>query len=163
MFRKKRRGYPGVGHARRSLSSAPRKIKLLAYKTLCRPKLEFAVEVWDPSFKGQPHMLEMLQNRAVRFVSGLKGRDGVTREKELLGLDSLEYRRKIQRVRTFHLIQQSKNPSFNELNEYIEQCFNNERPNTRAKQQGQPLAVLTNRTPYFNSFIPRTTRDMRIF
>ena len=63
--------------------------------------------------------LEMLQNKAVRFISGLKGRDGVTRERELLGLDTLQNRRKAQRVKTFHLILQSINHSLKELNDFI--------------------------------------------
>ena len=39
-----------LGLLKRALSVAPEKVKCLAYKTLCRPKLEYAVEVWDPFF-----------------------------------------------------------------------------------------------------------------
>ena len=54
----------------------PTKVKLIAYKTLCRPRMEFAVEVWDPTANKYIQMLEMVQNKAVRFVSkGERGSD----------------------------------------------------------------------------------------
>ena len=37
-----------LGLLRRALSVAPEKVKCLAYRTLCRPKIEYAVEVWGP-------------------------------------------------------------------------------------------------------------------
>lgn len=151
-----------LGMLRRNISAAPPKIKLIAYKALCRPKMEFALEVWDPSTKKYIQLLEMVQNRATRFISNLKGRDGVTREKENLGLVPLQERRKIQRIKTLHDILKSSDPSFKELNDFIDTCFKDDRPQTRAKSKGQPLAISTSRDTFLNSFIPRTTRDLRI-
>ena len=74
-----------VGMLKRNLHSAPTKVKLIAYKTLCRPRMEFAVEVWDPTANKYIQMLAMVQNKAVRFVSNLKGREGVTDEKKTVG------------------------------------------------------------------------------
>jgi len=36
---------------KRALYWAPEKAMLIAYKTLCRPHLEYAAAVWDPSSK----------------------------------------------------------------------------------------------------------------
>ena len=37
-----------LGFLNRSLASASEKVKSVAYKTLCRPKVEYAAKVWDP-------------------------------------------------------------------------------------------------------------------
>ena len=141
----------------------PTKVKLIAYKTLCRPRMEFAVEVWDPTANKYIQMLEMVQNKAVRFVSDLKGREGVTDEKERLGLEPLQERRKMQRVKTtlHNIIMGSKDTSLGELNDLINECFKEDRPKTRAKVRGQPLGTRAERTHLLNSFVPRTTRDLR--
>ena len=151
-----------LGILKRNIFTAPPKVKLIAYKTLCRPKMEFAMEVWDSSAKKYIQLLEIVQNKATRFISNLKGRDGVTREKEQLGLVSLQERRKMQRVKTLHTILESTDPSFKELNDFIDACFKDNRPQTRAKSKGKPLAISTSRDAFLNSFIPRTTRDLRI-
>ena len=41
-----------LGLLRRTIATAPEKVKLQAYKTLCRPRLEYAAEVWDPFLVG---------------------------------------------------------------------------------------------------------------
>ena len=76
-----------LGILKRNLHSAPTKVKLIAYKTLCRPRMEFAVEVWDPTANKYIQMLEIVQNKAARFLSNLKRREGVTNKKERLGLE----------------------------------------------------------------------------
>lgn len=40
-----------LGYIRRNFSKAPPHLKLLLYKTLIRPKLEYASSVWDPGKK----------------------------------------------------------------------------------------------------------------
>ena len=55
-----------------------------AYTSLCRPILEYADVVWNPSVKSKVHNIELIQNKAIRFIANLRGRDdsvSVTRER----------------------------------------------------------------------------------
>ena len=40
-----------IGFLRRNLGSAPRKVKIQAFKSLVRPHLEYCISVWDPHTK----------------------------------------------------------------------------------------------------------------
>ena len=111
-----------LGILKRNIHSAPTKVKLIAHKALCRPRMEFAAEVWDLTNK-YIQMLEMVQNKAKRFLSNLKRRYGVTNEKEWMGLEPLQERRKMQRMKTLHNIMGSKNIFLGELNDLINVCF----------------------------------------
>ena len=84
----------------------------------------------------------------------------MTDEKERLGLEPLQERRKMQSLKTLHNIIGSKDTSLGELNDLINECFKEDCPQTRAKVRGQPLAILAERTPFLNSFVSRTTRDL---
>ena len=55
-----------------TLHDAPEKIKLLAYSTLCKPILEYALEVWHPSSKQLEQQIDSVQRKAVRFNKNLK-------------------------------------------------------------------------------------------
>ena len=74
--------------------NAPQEAKVLAYTSLCRPILEYADVVWNPSVKSKVHNIELIQNKAIRFIANLRGSDdsvSVTRER--LKLESLEGRK----------------------------------------------------------------------
>ena len=62
------------------------------YKQYIRPRLEFSVQAWAPWCQKDKELLENVQKRAVRMISGLKSEDYEDRLKEL-GLTSLEERR----------------------------------------------------------------------
>ena len=79
-----------LGIIKRAFYWAPTNAKLLAYKTLCLPYLEYAAAAWDPSSKKDISDIEQLQDQAVRFVAGIKGRDGVEDAKTRLGLIPLQ-------------------------------------------------------------------------
>ena len=70
---------PATRYNQESLYWAPSNAKLLAYKTLCLPHLEYAAAAWDPSSKKDISDIEQLQDQAVRFIAGIKGRDGSRR------------------------------------------------------------------------------------
>lgn len=57
-----------LGYLRRNFASAPTSLKLTMFKTLVRPKLEYACAIWDPAHSNLINSLESIQNRAARFI-----------------------------------------------------------------------------------------------
>ena len=56
------------GFLRRNLAFAPRSTKEVAYKTLVRPKLEYAAPIWSPHSKLQINQIEKVQRTAARWT-----------------------------------------------------------------------------------------------
>ena len=57
-----------LGFQRRNLKISSREIKVMAYKTLVRPNMEYAATVWDPLTQANIDSMEAIQRRAARFV-----------------------------------------------------------------------------------------------
>ena len=57
-----------LGFLRRNLAFAPRSTKEVAYKTLVRPKLEYAAPIWSPHLKLQINQIEKVQRTAARWT-----------------------------------------------------------------------------------------------
>ena len=87
--------------------------KLLAYKTLCLPHLKYAAAAWNPCSKKDISDID----QAVRFIAGIKGRDGVEDAKTKLGLIPLHKRRRDQRLRPLMriLAKEERHSSLSEL------------------------------------------------
>ena len=83
-----------LGLIKRTLYSAPKQVKVMAYISLVRPILEYACEVWDSHLKKHQDKLEHVQSRAIRFIAGLKGISSVSAARENLGLHLLSDRSK---------------------------------------------------------------------
>jgi hypothetical protein len=81
-----------LGQITRAFHYRNKKVFLNLYKTYVRPHLEFAVQAWSPWLQADIERLERVQQRAIRLISGLKGK---TYEEKLeeLGLTTLEERR----------------------------------------------------------------------
>ena len=62
----------GIKHL---MHNASQKAKLLACTILCRPILEYADEVWDLSAKCKVPDIEIIQNKSIRFIANIQGRD----------------------------------------------------------------------------------------
>ena len=133
------------------LFDAPRKVKRVAYLTLCRPLLKYACEVWDPFIVRQVKLLDNLQRRAVRFIAGLKGRESISEAREILGLEVLELRRKDFRLALMLKILSREIPSalvgnFEVLQDEMHQY------ETRLAASNAPPAFCSNKNFYQNSF-----------
>ena len=93
-----------LGFLRRNLRMCPKKIKESAYQTLVRPHLEYASSAWDPYTDKNIKMIERIQKKAARFVTGnytyTKGTMAAIMED--LKWMSLEKRRKIHRLTLLH-------------------------------------------------------------
>ena len=57
-----------LGVLRRNLKNCPREIKNMAYKSILRPKMEYAAAICDPYTKDNIQLLEAVQRRTARFV-----------------------------------------------------------------------------------------------
>jgi len=77
---------------KRALYWAPKRAKLIAYKALCLPHLEYASAVWDLSRKNHISIMKNVQTDAVRFISNSKGRTGIGEEMKKLCLEPLDLR-----------------------------------------------------------------------
>ena len=85
-----------LGLIKRALFNAPESAKLLAYTSLCRPHVEYASSVWDPHLDYSNHDIEKVQNKAIRFICNLKGRDIITETRKKLDLETfVESRRQL--------------------------------------------------------------------
>ena len=79
-----------------------KKVRLLAYVTLCRPLLEYACEIWDPTTQFLITKLEDVQSKAILYIKNLRGRSvSITDSRVLLGLDALQAIRKNKKNNTF--------------------------------------------------------------
>ena len=152
-----------LGMIKRALYNAPSSAKLLAYTSLCRPVVEYAAPVWDPYLECLSHDIEKVQQKAIRFISNLKGRDSVTDARDKLSLDTLSDRRsKIRQNLLFRLL--SKEEQHNSLITDYDELMNNNSdiaPQTRAKTRGDPPTIYAKSSAYYNSFLPKTVREMK--
>ena len=153
-----------LGCIKYTLHGAPEKAKLLAYTSLCRPKLEYADVLWDPSDNASIEDLELVQNKAVRFIKNIKGRRGVTEARTSLGIQTLQERRKAHRISLLMRIlsDQNKHDTLSADYDEIINCRSQATMKTRAAERGEPTSIQASSAVYHNSFLPRSIRDLRI-
>jgi hypothetical protein len=72
-----------------------RNVFVKLYKQYVLPHLEFSTPAWSPWLRADIDKLENVQKKAVKMISGLRGREYEERCKEI-GLKTLEERRSIQ-------------------------------------------------------------------
>jgi len=87
-----------LGMIKHVLFDAPKRVKRVAFLTLCRPLLEYAWEVWDPHLARRVSLLEGVQRTAIRFILGIKGRNSISKGRISLEMELLELRRRNTRM-----------------------------------------------------------------
>ena len=85
-------GQQVLGQILRAFHARDKKIYMQLYKTYVRPHLEFACPAWSPWTAADRDVLEKVQQRAVRQVSGMQGHTYEDKLREL-GICTLEERR----------------------------------------------------------------------
>ena len=115
------KAYKILGLLRRNLSSCPREVKMLAYKGLIRPILEYASAAWDQKLLQEK--LEKVQNQAARFIASDCSCDPGSMTKILLDLKLQVSQRKKKKQQTNLILQRSEPPS----------CYSN-RHNAKTKE-----------------------------
>ena len=95
-----------LGFLQRTLRQCPQELRELAYISLVRSSAEYGAVVWDPFLKKEKQALEKIQNRAARWVSGVKCYQSasVTKLHHQLQWPTLEQRREHQRLSYMHKI-----------------------------------------------------------
>ena len=94
-----------LGFLRRNLAFAPRSTKEVAYKTLVRPKLEYAAPIWSPNLKLQINQIEKVQRTAARWTCRRwQNTSSVGEMLDELDWPSLEARRDQSSLLLFHKI-----------------------------------------------------------
>lgn len=143
------------------LYNAPVDVKLLTYKTLCKPLLEYASDVWHPFWKRDICAIEMVQLQAVRFILGLRGICSVSEGMAKLGLSTIAERRVDKRKITLldYIKYLEKHKA---MINYFERFTNYaEDVQTRQITKFLPRVSRTNTNVFYNSFLPRTMRQLR--
>ena len=93
------KGNRTLGVIRRNLRYCPRPVKDMAYRSILRPKLEYASSIWDPYTQENIKSLEAVQRRAARSVcNNYSWQDSVTNMLTSLDWPSLEQRRAESRL-----------------------------------------------------------------
>ena len=82
-----------LGLIYRTCDDCDRQTLLTLYRSLVRPQLEYATQVWSPSGIGNTKLIQRVQRRATRFI--LKSNDDYPSRLQKLGLLPLLYRREL--------------------------------------------------------------------
>jgi hypothetical protein len=145
------KGGRALGLLRRNLRSAPQHLKATAYKTIVRPRLEYACTVWDPHLQNLTNSLEKVQRRAARFVCKNYCYDAsVTQMLVQLGWQPLDIRRMTYRLVMMYKI--VNNAVAIPAGQYLIPVTSTTRASSHTYQQQH-----CNRNYYLYSYFPRTT------
>ena len=140
------------GFLQRNISSCPARVKEACYISMVRPVVEYSSVVWSPFTNKNINLVESVQRRAARFVTGDYGfMSSVTGMLNSLGWTSLECRREISRViMLFKILHNETSKSSYHLPMPITTCTRGH--SYRFRQVSAHLNI------YLHSFFPATIK-----
>ena len=134
------------------------------WKEKLQPTLDSADVVWDPVSvcKQTINSLEKVQTDAVKFIANLRG-TSVTEAGERLGLEVLAKRRKNHRLSLLNktLSNENKHSALSLAYDEISQDSVDYTMTTRSQTRGELNSISATSKNYYNSFLPRTIRNIR--
>jgi len=93
-----------LGMIKRSFVDKSKKTIIPLYKNLVRPRVKYFSQVWSPYYKKDIQLIEGVQKRATKLITGMQGLNYNDRLKQL-GLMKLEGRRmRSDLVETFKIV-----------------------------------------------------------
>ena len=138
----------------------------MIYHVICDHKMDTCLCVrayilmWDPYLVRHETQLESIQRRAVQFIANLRVVESVTATREKLGLALLSNRRKSAKIVLLLKIFSSSIHQF--LMYQFDAVVSNIRSHiTRSVAHNDPRAFAVSNALYPNSFLPRTSRELR--
>ena len=66
------KGNQVLGMIRRNITYKEKSLNVPLYKAIVRPHLEYCIQAWSPYLRKDIDMLEKIQRRATKLISGLK-------------------------------------------------------------------------------------------
>ena len=103
-----------LGFLRRNLSRCPQECRKTAYLALVRSILEYGSIIWDPYLTKDINLLEQVQRKAARFITGdYKSRTpgSMTKMLEDLNIPTLQQRRQDDRLTFLYKISEGLIPA----------------------------------------------------
>ena len=124
------------------------------YVAFIRSKLEYGNIVWDSCTKEQSDMIEQVQYRAGKIISGAISRTSHELVYKELSWEKLVDRRKAQRLKVMYKMVNSDAPL------YLQEMIHEDEPTGYNLRNTGRIAPIRGRTVFYeNTFIPRTVKD----
>ena len=118
----KKKANSTLSFLKRNLRMCPEECRKLAYLALVRSKMEYGSVVWDPYLEKDIQMLENIQRKGARFITGeyrIREEGCVTAMLSRLELTPLQERRKHARLTMMYKIVNELLPSMNNQQYFI--------------------------------------------
>ena len=104
-----------LGFIHRNVTYKSKHVVISLYNSYVRPHLEYCIQAWRPHYRHDIHLLESVQRRATKMISGFKNKPYHERLKEL-DLYPMEYRQlRGDLIETYKILNNIDNISTNDF------------------------------------------------
>lgn len=102
----------------RNLKRARTKTRTLAYKSICRPILEYASHIWSPHLIKHIKLIEAINRKAFRWAFHLRKYDNISQKMMQVGWETLDTRRKNSDLNMFFKILSGPESATTDIHKY---------------------------------------------